>query len=106
MRQIHFIFFSKAVKRSSVESAISLSDLSISARSVSKACWATGSITFGIGLNKKLPSFRFDWSNLNLDLNFPNHACSRHLNPGRSAMVLPWHANAPMSLHLPHINQS
>jgi len=106
MRPIHFIFFSKAVKRSSVESAISRSDLSISARIVSKACWAIGSITLGIGLNKKLPSFRFDWSNLNLDLNFPNHACPCHLNSGRSAMVLPWYANTPMPLHFVHINQS
>ena len=82
MRPIHFIFFSKSVKRDSVDSAISLKVRSISLRSVSKANCAVGSTHLGMGLNRNLAVLYLDGGNLNLHLDFSNGASPNHLDSG------------------------
>jgi hypothetical protein len=82
MRLIHFILFSKAVKRDSVDSEISLKVRSISLRSVSRANCAAGSMHLGMGLNKNLAALYLDWRNLNLHLDFSNGASPNHLDSG------------------------
>jgi len=82
MLVVHFILFSKAVKRDSVDSAISLKVRSISLRRVSRANCADGSTQLGMGLNRNLAALYLDWRNLNLHLDFSNGASPNHLDSG------------------------